>query len=174
MNGLVLKPRFAGGNFAETVDKNFRFHLARQNAMGSTPEQVKRELFVRSGRDHHDLQLRGLPQEFGYRFHRIGRQSRLKDQHVCGKLGHCGLRLRQSLGLADHANVVFKREDLAQAGAEDGLRIGQDHANQRARAAALVSAVIFSHADRSRHQFSCTYARSKWYSSITTPTPRRP
>ncbi len=97
------------------------------------------------------MQLRRLPQEFGYRFDRIGRQRRFENQHVRREFRNSRLGLGQSLGLADHADVVFECEDFAQAGPEDGLGIGQDHANQLARAVVSVNAVIFSHADRSGH-----------------------
>src|ERR1700693_6405943 len=175
MDGLALEPGLARGNFAEAFDQYFGLCLARQNAVGSAAEQIERELFVRSGCDYYNLQLRRLAQQFRHGFDRIRRQGRLENQDVSGKLRHCRLCLRQRLGLADNADVVFEGEDLAQSRAEDGLGVGQDHANQLAGAAARVSAVIFSLTElRAIHQFACTYALSKLYSSITTPTPRRP
>ena len=112
---------------------------------------------------------------FGDRFDRIRRQRGLKNQNVGGKFRYCRLRLGQRLGLADHANVVFEREHFAQSGAEDSLGIGQDHADELAVAA--VSRLLRDFLPRSPEwlpSVPCTYARSKWYSSITTPTPRRP
>src|SRR5256885_8980369 len=40
-----------------------------------------------------------------------------------------GQSLGQSFGLANHADVIFKSKYLAQTGAEDGLRVGHDHAD---------------------------------------------
>ena len=147
MNGLALEPGFAGGNFAQAIDQDFRFHFARENAMRSAAEQFKRELFIRSGRDYNNLQLRRLAQKFCYSFDRIRGQRSLEDQNVGGKLGYGRLRLRQSLSLADHADIVFESKNLAQSGAENSLGIGQDHANELAGAAILGNAVIFSHPD---------------------------
>lgn len=66
------------------------------------------------------------------------------------------MRLRKRFCLANDADVVFECENFSQAGAKDGLGIGQDYPNQLAAAAALVNPVILSNADRSsRHQF-CT------------------
>ena len=48
------------------------------------------------------------------------------------------MRLRQRFGLAHHANVVFQRKNFAQAGAENGLRIGHDHTDELAVAVVFV------------------------------------
>src|ERR1035438_243435 len=125
--------------------------------------------------DHDDAQLRILPEKISHGFHRIRRQRSLENQHICSKLRGCGLRLRQRLRLPNHANVIFQCEDLAQTGAEDGLGIGQNHSDELAFAAVFACSEIFVHANRNgSHSVPYAYARSKWYSSITTPTPRRP
>src|SRR5271166_2396593 len=149
MNGLALEPGLTGGNFSEAIDQHLRFHLARQDAMRSAAEQLERELFVRRGCYDHDLQLRRLAQKFGYGFDRIRSERGFKNQNVGGELGHGRLRLRQRLGLAHNPDIVFERKDLPEAGAENSLGIGQDHADETAAAALLVNTVIFSHADRS-------------------------
>src|ERR1700722_13768470 len=175
MDSLVFQPRFTGGNFAEAVDQQFGFDLARENAVRPAAEQVKRELLVGGWRDYHDFNLRRLPQEFGHGFDWIGRKRRFENQNIGREFGYGRLCLGQCLGLSPHPDIVFESKNLPQAGPENCLGISQNHANQLARASVCVSAVIFSHANCcASHQFSCTYARSKWYSSITTPTPRRP
>src|SRR4029077_9805716 len=124
---------------------------------------------------HHNAQLGILPKHFCDCFHRIWTQSRLKDEHIRRELRGRRLRLRHRLGLTNHTDVIFQREDLAQAGAENGLRIGHDHANELGFAPVVACPEIFVHAHRNGdHSVPCAYARSKWYSSITTPTPRRP
>src|SRR5208282_425044 len=72
LHGLVLEPRFAGGNFAKALDEDFRLDLARQNAVGSSAEKVEGELLVRHGRDHNNFQLRRLAKEFRDSFDWIG------------------------------------------------------------------------------------------------------
>src|SRR5437660_9040820 len=99
----------------------------------------------------------------------------LENQHICGKLRYRRLRLRQRLRLPHYANVVFESEHFAQSGAEDGLRIGQYHSDELAFAAVFPCSEFFFQAHwNAFHSVPCVYARSKWYSSITTPTARRP
>src|SRR5207245_9304533 len=84
--------------------------------------------------------------------------------------------LRQSLGLSHDPEVVFQSKDFAESGAKDGLRVGQDHADELAIAVTLVHLFdVDSRRDWSAcHQSPRRSARSKRYSSMTTPTPRRP
>src|SRR5438105_4443744 len=81
--------------------------------------------------------------------------------------------------LAHDTNVVFQSKDFAQTGAENRLRVSDDHADEAAVAVSFaftrLPEVVF-HGDRSAcHQFSqSAQRRSNRYSSMTTPTPRRP
>src|ERR1700689_4101943 len=143
--------------------------------MRSAAAQSQRQVFIGIRSPHDDPHLRMLAKQLGNRVHGIRCQGRLENQNIGGKLRHRGLRLRQRLRLAHHANVVFEREHFAQTGAEDGLGIGHDHSDELALAAVFECSEIFFPAPRNgSHSVSCAYARSKWYSSITTPTPRRP
>src|ERR1700677_3224940 len=142
--------------------------------MSSTPEKIERKLFVGRGRDHNNLQLRSLAQQFRYRFHRIGSQRRLENQNVGGEFRQCGLRLGQRFSLSHNPDIVFESEYLAQAGAKNHLCVGKDNPDQRTRAVLRLNSVIFAEVDRAGHYFLCAYARSKRYSSITQPTPLRP
>src|ERR1017187_10575963 len=121
--------------------------------MRSPAKKIEGKLFVRCGGDYDDFQLWRLAQKFRHSFYWIERQCRFKNQNVRGKFGYCGLSLRQRLGLANNADIVFQRENLAQTSAKDSLGVGQDHADQLGRAAILVSTVIFADADRAGHQF---------------------
>src|SRR5256886_14780644 len=106
-------------------------------------------------------------------------ERRLQDQNVSREL-FCR---RQGLGhgfrLAHDTNVVFQSKDFAQTGAEDRLRVSYDHADETAVAVRFaftrLPEVAF-HGDRNAcHQFSWSaQGRSNRYSSMTTPTPRRP
>ena len=121
------------------------------------------------------LHMRRLAQKFRHRFNRIRRQGGFKNQNVRGKFCDGRLGLRKGFGLTDNADIVFEREDLAQAGAKDSLSISQDHTDQAGRCRhpreprdflPTLTVVAIS--------FLLSYVLSKWYSSITTPTPRRP
>src|SRR5207244_13030851 len=104
---------------------------------------------------------------------------RLQDQNASREL----VCRRQGLGygfrLAHHTNVVFQGKNLAQTGAEDRLRVSHDHTDEPAVAVRFaftrLPEVAF-HGDRNAcHQFSWSAQwRSNRYSSMTTPTPRRP
>ena len=100
--------------------------------------------------------------------------------------------LLDAFGLADNPDVILESKDLAQAGAENGLGIGHNNAD-RAFAVLRMKTVARLNADRSAAHLSSfralparptgdaasrvstsNYLRSKRYSSMTTPTPRRP
>src|ERR1700730_7621747 len=143
--------------------------------MCAPAEQVQGQILIGAWSHHHDAQLGILAKQMDNRFYCIRRESGLENQNIRGKLCHCGLSLQQRLCLSYYADVVFEREDFAQAGAEDGLRIGEDDSDELARATVFPCSEFFFHAHRiASHSVPCAYARSKWYSSITTPTARRP
>ena len=122
--------------------------------MRSAAEQIQSQLFIGARSHDHHAQRRILAKQFGHRFHRIRCQRRFKNQHVGGKFRGCRLRLRQRLRLPHHANVIFERENFPQAGAENGLCIGHNHADELAFAAVLACSEIFFHAHRNRsHSF---------------------
>jgi len=73
-----------------------------------------------------------LPHQVRNGVHGILRQGRFKDQNVGAKFLGGGESLGKAFGLSHHPNVVFQGKYLAQPGAEDGLRVGHDHANELA------------------------------------------
>src|SRR5439155_14174885 len=121
-------------------------HFARHDTVGSATEQLEREFFLGPRRDDDNLDLGGLPHQIDNRFHRIGRQCRLENQHVCGEFLDCRQGLCHCLGLSYYTNVVFQRENLAESGAENRLSISQDHSNKTL--AALVSCSVIFFDDR--------------------------
>ena len=52
-----------------------------------------------------------------------------------------GVQIGQGLGLRDHPDIVFEREDFLHADAVDCLGVGKDNANSRA-AAGLLKGVV--------------------------------
>src|SRR5262249_20282496 len=113
-----------------------------------------------AGSDHNHSQLRILPQKFSDRLHRIRRKSGFKNEHVSRKFGYRGLRLRQRLGLSHNPDVIFQREDLPQASAENRLGIGHNDADELSLPAFACSEIFF-YANRSASHGSLVYARSK-------------
>jgi len=55
-----------------------------------------------------------------------GDQLAFEDDHVGGVALQGAVQIGQGLGLRDHADIVFQGEDLLDADAIDGLRVGED------------------------------------------------
>src|SRR5262249_26222329 len=113
--------------------------------------------------------------------HRVGRmigQSRFKNENFGAEFLCRGNCLRQGFRLTDDANVIFDRKNLAQSGAEDGLRISHNHTYELLPVLHLrrSHSRISRAKGRACHRFpfAALQRRSNRYSSITRPTPRLP
>ena len=78
------------------------------------------------------------------------------------------------LGLAHDAEVVFNGQDLAGSGAKNGLRIGRITRMNWPLPVILVPLSDDSRGNRELSPSSSPFSAVKRYSSMTTPTPRRP
>src|SRR5450755_4048452 len=169
--------------------------------MRAAPEQLQRHFLVRFLQHDHETATRILTEEFGNRLGWVRRQNGLEDHNVSGELLDGRSGLIETLGLTDNSDIVLKSEDLAQPRAEDGLGIRDNHPDRTFavlrlnpfagldtdcvahRSATRPSS--FSRPTRRALQSRATavfllqtnrfnYLPPKRYSSITTPTPRRP
>ena len=111
------------------------------------------------GCDHDHPQSGTLPHQFANRLRRIGGKRRLQNEQIGGEAFGCRQRLSEGLGLSHHPNIVFHGENLAQAGAEYRLRIGNNHSNKvsvaaicrvPARNLPIVTGMLAIHYPRSR------------------------
>src|SRR5215472_2241309 len=146
--------------------------------MGPAPEQLQRQLLVRSLRHHHEAQPLRLFQHFLHRIGRMFSQSRFKNENFGAEFLGRSNGLGQGLGLTDNANVILDRKNLAQPGAEDRLRVGHNHTYELLPVLHLrrSHSRISRAKGRACHWFTFVahQRRSNRYSSITRPTPRLP
>ena len=147
--------------------------------MHSAAEQLERKLLVRRLGNYHQAQCRRALHNFLDGVNRILRERGFKNQNFSREFICRGNRLGQCFRLANYADVIFNRKNFAQPGAEDRLRVGHDHTNELFCALHLRRGhSCFSRAQSSTcHELpfpATTQRRSKRYSSMTTPTPRRP
>jgi hypothetical protein len=96
----------------------------------AAPEKFQRHFLVRLLQHNYQAARYILSQQIRNRVCRAGRQRRFENQDVSGEFLHGRYGLSHRFGLAHDANIIFKREDFAQAGAKDSLAVREYYADR--------------------------------------------
>ena len=128
-DGLVVDPGFAIGDLADAFDEQVGRDGARHDAAHAAAVEFDDVGFV--GLDDLDDQL-GVgraPDEVRDGIDGAGDELAFEHDDVGRIALQSGMQVGEGLRLCDHADVVFKGEDLLHANAVDCLRICEDDAN---------------------------------------------
>src|SRR5512146_450708 len=174
VHSLLVQPDIAFGHLTDAGHQSLGRNGAVNNAVSAAAEEFQHLILAGAGGEHNEIGMGSATQQLADGFGGLSRQRGFKQNHIGAELGDGGNGLAVAFRLANHADIIFQGENLAQADPENGLAVGHDQAGKGLTVSTLrVLATALKLNRAAGHNAYCfleAVTRSKPYSSITTPT----